>query len=249
MRARSSTDVPFEETVTVWPLRIPRALRVVGVRAGSPRRAAGTPARACARRRRRRRAAGRRRAADRRRCATGARVRGCGARRRGARRQRRALADVAERDAAEAGRGDSSKRTETCGETSTSKRSASFATTEHVRHRREHRAPLALEAALEVDGRAVALEVARARAGRGRRCRGSCPRTSRCRGRSPPRLPSHGRRVQRSLVARDDEQAGLVVAGLAVARRAPRVGDAAAVRRARQVDRRGSRRDGVPGRR
>ena len=32
MRARSSTDVPFEETVTVAPLRIPRALRVGSAR-------------------------------------------------------------------------------------------------------------------------------------------------------------------------------------------------------------------------
>ena len=42
MRARSSTDVPFDETVTVWPLRIPRAFASAGRELHLARPAAGT---------------------------------------------------------------------------------------------------------------------------------------------------------------------------------------------------------------
>ena len=78
-----------------------------------------------------------------------------------------------------AARESSAKTTDGYGESSTPKRSASFAIqASSSGHGRDHRAAEPLHAALEVDVRAVALEIARSRAGRDRPSRPRAPGTS-----------------------------------------------------------------------
>ena len=96
----------------------------------------------------------------------------------------------------------------------------------------------ALQAALEVDVRAVALEVARP-GGRGRPSRAASASNMRERDHALGLARrARARRVGGGLVARDDEQAdGSGSLALLVAGRGPGVADAAPVRRAREVER------------
>ena len=157
----------------------------------------------------------------------------------GARRQRGALADLAEGDAAEAARPrPRRRRPRRAGESVDAEALGELRDPgELVGHGREHGAALALQAALEVDRRPVALEVARARAGRGRRGRGSCSSNMPIADHALARSAASARTAGSAAASSPEmtSSARLVVDRLAVAGGAPGVGDAAAVRRARQV--------------
>ena len=212
-RARSGRgarrQVPFELTVTSSPAAIFR------LRASARRQLdlALAPLelelRACGRRRGPRRAAGRRRGAGpcrgRGGLSAGFAISPVAAHGRG---QRGVLADVAERDAAVAAlgdllEGDGGVRRELDAEALGELRDPG----ELVGARRDDGAALALQAALEVERRAVALEVARARKDEVGEAGGTTPRTSRSRSRASAcsasaRTPGSSGR----LVARDDDE-------------------------------------------
>ena len=153
-----------------------------------------------------------------------------------ARRQLGPLADLGEGDAAEALLGDLVEDDRRVGrELDLEALGELREPREHVRHRREDGAALALQPALEVDRRAVALQVARAREDEvGEAAEALLEHADPDHDLGLGGERAHGR-VGRRLVAGDDEHARLLVDRLAVAGGAPGVGDAAAVRRARQV--------------